>query len=1374
MSTIDLHHIRATPTSQRASFEALATLLFQRTFAAPQGSEFTSLRGDGGDGGVEAYFREPSGAVHGVQAKYFFKLGASELGQIKGSLTTALENYPELKTYVIYIPFDLTGRRAQGTAGKSETERYQTWADQAPLPAGRSTSVRIELVTLTEIRSKLVELDPHGGLRRYWFTDAVLTEKVIRSCLDSAKAFAGPRYTETLDVETAAHDALRFFGGTGDVSAWIRDHLSRSVSAFNSLATRMDEACATLASEELEAVKMHVAVVRRELASIASGRPSADAPSLMLAAANALEPLMAKTEELNYQSFCERFGADKDTPAFRQFQAEFMCAFPASNLDVARDARKSLAELDSVLASPAVQATSAQSLLLVGPAGVGKTHAIVSAAEARLALGAYSLVLFGDDFDGSSPWEVIRSKLGFSATVGREELFECLQACSAALGYPFIIFIDALNEGPMGAKWKDRLPEFLQQLRGYPRLKICVSTRDTYRDLVVDSRFPGYAFTHPGFRGREFEALQAFAKVYELHAEITPLFTEEASNPLFLHLACKTLRARGLDALDLSLDGFTGLFEGYLELCDERIRARLQFASPGPLVRKALLALAAFDGAAGSVPWSQACSTIEPLLYGEVKAAVFLEELRKEGLLIVTPVSANEYLVRFGYQRYGDVLRCIRLIEENSSEGRLNLASLAAALVGADGGLLEALAAVLPETQGIEVTEPGLGLPTEDAAGLFLRGLLWRSKTSVSLETEANFRRVLTTKAWPQVFQTTLQLSLVPEHPLNADWLYEQLDWQSPATRDGFFWLALRSSYDDAGVVKSLVDAARLADLSRWPKESLRLAAVSLGCLCSSPDRRVRDQAGKGLTRIFGADKSLTEYVTRLFANCGDEYILESITTAIYSACLLEPSQHRRLFVDALTALVNASSYDSPHAVIRNNVRLLPEAIGRDTLPTELIAALSSYPTKVSLPAAWPTEEEANGLLQYKGVVVNMDFASTGLQPDFWRYQAEPELRRFDLAKAGIKNADVARWLMCEVLREGYPGDDEVCVEYDRRLVAKVGHGRARLGYAERLGKKYAWIALNRLIGMLSDNLEPKAGWSGDAPDRASLEYALRLRKTDFTDVRDIRTRPPYPQTLLRVAHYPFPKEDNRLWLQRNDLTPHADCLVRMDAAGVEWFALWLSVSDDDRPIASDLYEDSYRHITMAYWTVFAPTGFDWVAKRDRLESAMQSSPSSYRAFFAEYPREAAFKYCVANADVYLGERDVVFTNLRLLRGGEWEYDYSWDGRAPHMYAPAPDLVQKLGLQWDQHSGWQDRFGRLAALCVDEGGNDALFLRKDLLDSFLAREKLVVYLRRFVSRNRVGMMSNNFPMRDEDTLLGYHPTVGVVVLDNEDELFESD
>jgi len=1081
---------------------------------------------------------------------------------------------------------------------------------------------------------------------------------------------------------------------------------------------------------------------------------------------------MQAAEAKHYADFCAKHGADKDTPGFRQWHASYMVDFPAGNLDRSRDAQKAITELVEALDSPAIQASRAQSLLLVGPAGIGKTHAIVSAAERRLAKGAYSLVLFGDDFDGPSPWEVIRSKLGFGANVGRDELFECLDAAGTAQGYPFVVFIDALNEGPMGAKWKDRLPEFLSQVRDYPGIKVCVSTRDTYKDVVVDSRFPGYAFQHPGFRGREFDALQDFAASYGLDTEITPLFSEETANPLFLHLACRTLQAQGATSLDLTLPGFLGLFEGYLALCDQRVRGRLPLASPGNFVRKALLALAQPMPAPSGITWLEACRAVEPVLHGEATAASFLQELHKEGLLIVTQAAGGDYLVRFGYQRYGDVLRSLQLVQSASASGTLDATSLASQLAACDAGLLEAAAYVLPESAGIELTE--LGLPKDRTYPPFLEGIVWRTKASIGSSAEAVFRDALSTEFWPRVFEIALKVSLVPDHLLNATWLDTRLRMQRAPTREAFFWHALQSSYDESGVVSSLVEAGLRSNLSLWPAESRRLAGIVLGWLTSSPDRRVRDQATKGLARLVGSGGDLAEEVARHFDDCDDDYVLESVSGAIYCACLLKGPTKRGQFTGALDALLTPG-YDQPNQVIRDNINLLAEAIGLANLAAPTLSRLKAYPTRTTLPASWPTEAQAKALLVHGAVVSNMDFTGR-MQPDFWRYEVEPELRRFDLKAAGITDKDLALWVMTEILRLGFPGKADACLAYDSTVARRHGQGRGRPGYAERIGKKYSWIAFHRLVALLSDNLAPAKDWNGEAPDPGALKYALRLRMADITDVRDIRPRPAYPDELLPSPDYGFPTDgDNRKWLDRQDLTPHSECLIRPSDDGTEWFALSLFAQSDERLLQDD-DNAPYRRISMDFWTVFAPAASGFDSQREAIEQALhQHAPSSYRAYFAEYPKEAAFEHCLEYGEVSLGDDDIVHTHLTLSRGNEWEYDYSWKERAERLDVPTKALIESLNLHWDQHSGWLDEHGRLAAFDVRKDNRSALFFRKSLLDKYLLDAGQVLYARQFVYRGTIGGFGrSNAPSLDVNAVLVYRPGQGVSLLDEKRELFEPD
>ena len=1346
MTTIDFSRIRSAPKSRNDSFEALAVQLFRVSCLVPDLSTFYSLRGDGGDGGVEGYFRTPADEVFGVQAKYFFKLDASELGQIADSLQTALSNHPSLTQYWVYVPFDLTGRKSAGKRGKGQVERFEEWKVEVESAARKSGKrLSVVLCSASTIRDQLQRTDTHGGLRRYWFDDAILTDVQIQGCLDQAKVFAGPRYTKEFDVVTNAHQTLDFFGGIGDFAAWRESVLVPLLAEARSLARRANETFELLPPEQRDAAVRLFAEASFQAGLIRDEVGVATLVKSIRDVLNELSPLATKARELQEAAFAAEHGADKDTPSFRQFNAEYMCTFPAGRMDVARETEKLIATLDEILLSPLVQASTTQSLLLIGPAGAGKTHALVSAAQRRFEKGGYSLVVFGDDFGRAEPWEVLRSKLGFGADVGREMLFECMQACAENTGLPFIVAIDALNESPREARWKVKLPELLQQCKLYSGIKVCVSTRDTYRELVVDAKFPGFAFHHAGFEGREFEALQAFASFYGLDAEITPLFADELTNPLFLHLACQTLKEQGKVALDVSLPGFSSLFESHISSCDKAVRARLSYGNPCNVVRKAMVALANLlvSPEPNARTWSSCASTLRPIVGTEFTPETLLQELQHEGLLILTGGENDEWVVRLGYQRYGDVLRALSLVEASTdAAGNVDLLCIRdrlKLLTADDEGLLEALAAILPERSGHEITDSTLELETQHANRLFVASLPWRSRESMPSDIDDHILSALAIPGlWQEVYEVFFKLCLVPNHRLNAvEWLHPFLWRQSLTNRDAYLSLAAFKSYDADGAVKSLIQASLRANISQWPTESLRLATHALAWLTSCADRRVRDQATKGLARVFGYRPSLAEELLEVFEGCDDDYVLESVVLASYSACLLNAGQESE-YLPALNALIS-SSYDTPNVMIRDTVQLLARRLAITGLPNALKNRLVHYPTSVKVPSSWPTTSNAEPLLSLEGLPSDMKLWSKSLAPDFWRYIVEPRVKEFDLATVGITLENIAAWIMVESMNLGYPGFGNSALHYDRALNYEFGSGRGRKGYAERLGKKYYWIALHRLLGVLADNVGASKGYSDRKPGPEYL-WSVGVRKSDPTDIRDLMPQGSYPDELLAGPRYNFPPKssDMKDWVRTDDFSRHESCLVRVASDGTEWVALSLSARDNDRADGDDSWSKPYLNVDLFYSSVLAQTAHSKRGIVSKLESAMESQgPHYYRCYIAEYPDGAMFQQCNEADDTYFGSDELRFTEVSLLRGNEWEYDYSAMPKQETLNVPCPDLVRGLELVWDKQRGWLGADRKLAAFESTAKKRSGLFIRRDLLNRYLSTANVELFYRRFVSRGLI-------------------------------------
>lgn len=1383
MSAIDFTQIRSTPKSCNDSFEKLSVQLFSKSCAVPAGSIFIPLRGDGGDGGLEAYFRAPSDTVYGVQAKYFFQLKTNELRQIATSLKTALVNHPNLLEYWIYVPFDLTGPVAAGRRGKSEAERFEEWKLKVEGDAlSKGSSLTIKLCPATVIQEQLLCFDANGGMRAYWFDDNVLTKKHIKSCLDAAEAFAGPRYSAGLDIITAAHIGLDFFGGIGDLHTWYDEHLAPVISDIRSLKGWGDNALRILEDSDSAKTRFLIRQVITKFDSLQNVTLDALMNIDVSQDLAKLLPLLIKARQAQEQLFYKTHGQDKDTPSFRQFQAEYMCCFPAGEMDASRELEERVRRLQAVLTSQEIIAGTVKSLLLVGPAGIGKTHAIVSAALRRLAYGGYSLVVFGDDFKNGEPWEVLRSKLGFGANVTRGALFECLQSCSEHTGIPFIIYIDALNESPRDFGWKNKLPELLEHCSQYAGIKVCISTRDTYKNLVVDTRFPGFAFEHVGFSGYEFETLQAFADYYELDMEITPLFSPEICNPLFLHLACKVLRDRGEHSLDLSFLGFWNLFDAYLEHCNTHIRERLQCLNPQNIVKKAMQCLSELlvSNLSQERTWDDCRAALQELLGREVSLDRLLEELRHEGLIIVSRREDNNYQVRLGYQRYGDILRAVKLVESVTQAAGVELSNLAKNLhaVPVDAeGLLEALAFVLPELTGIEITSDELGLDKTLAHRLFIDGLIWRSRKNITASTQKTLYDALhTPNLWQQVYEVFFSLSLVPGHLLNAQhWLHPFFQHDSGVNRDAFLSRAALKSFEDKGSVWALINAALRADIAQWTEESRRLATITLAWLTSCADRRVRDLSTKGLMRLVANQPDLGQYLVKSFCECSDDYILESITLSIYCACLLE-RERKSEFIPLLDELLKPT-FDIPNVLVRDSIRLLGCLLRDEALSQEVTARLNAFPRKTSLPIEWPTLEDAKPLLDIDHLPINMKLWGGVIGTDFWRYKVEPRLRGFDLKCAKISQENVACWLMVETLKLGYPGRNKCALAYDGCIINEYGGGRGRQTYAERLGKKYYWIQLHRLIGLLADNIALSIDKFSEKKPNAEYLWSVDMRKADMTDIRDISPPLRYPDEILYgfESEFPDPSGDIKHWVRSGSCLPHEKCVIRNSDTQSEWITLSLDVSNNNKEQDVDPFSASYFQVTLSYSSVFINDSRLIRKGLSKVKDVLNSHVDStfYRGYIAEYPNSSVFDQLSEDDWAYSEARSPEFSMVTLARGAEWEYDYSHttQERQESLNVPCRGIVNTLGLKWDRQRGWIDSNGLLIAFEAQVKQQHAMFIRRPSLNDYLKKTKRSLVYRRFVNRSFYNPVKNDGPQIDLFTWLLYHPRCKPIILDEEVDLF---
>ena len=273
-----------------------------------------------------------------------------------------------------------------------------------------------------------------------------------------------------------------------------------------------------------------------------------------------------------------RYGeGSADSQSFRQFQAEYQCCFPASNVDNADAIIKFLAGLDRLATSPTAHLPHARILTLVGAAGVGKTHAICDAATQRLARGLRTIVLFGARFNASTePWEQIRLMLGFGGDIGRDAMLAALDAAGEASSKPLLVFIDGLNETLPRDYWRHHLSSMSAEVERYEWIKLGVSCRSSYESQVLPDPPPGVRVLHEGFTSVEFDACSEFFAHYGLEPPVVPTLQTEFSNPLFLKLVCKAMVAAGLKRLPIGWHGLSGAIRALIEEKDKAFSREME------------------------------------------------------------------------------------------------------------------------------------------------------------------------------------------------------------------------------------------------------------------------------------------------------------------------------------------------------------------------------------------------------------------------------------------------------------------------------------------------------------------------------------------------------------------------------------------------------------------------------------------------------------------------------------------------------------------------------------------------------------------------------------------------------------------------------
>jgi len=1350
---IDFRNIRTLEGRQDVAFEEFCCQIARRSKGVPPCSTFFRLRGAGGDGGVECLWRLPNGEEWGWQAKYIFTLKKDQLDE---SVRTALKIHPKLTRYTFCLPFNLTGATAR--RGKGEIEKYRhfenSWQSMA-----RRKHMRVKFIRLgkTELLDDLLEFDPNQGRLRFWSDEMVFGyEWFDRQVREMAKV-AEPRYTPELTVEVPVYEAFETFGRTPHWTVVLSDALRKINQAVEEWGGRFqgdvgpdDMPFPKSAAEPAAALDKNLAEIKSELVKALEN--PVDAPSLPRLSGAIEESIQLGSECLSYarEEFEAKYGTGSaDSVGLRQWMAEYQVSFPARHIDTTAEILKILQGLNEQLSPRCVCLARSSAMLLLGATGVGKTHAICDAALDRLKHGLLSIVLFGEQFSAGEPWSQITQLVGLGAAMSRELFLSALDAAGEATGYPCIIFIDALNETQPRGVWFNHLARLIDHVSHYKWLKLCVSCRSTFRDEVIAANVQIPEFQHLGFEGVEFDACFEFFRFYKLDAPSIPLMQPEFSNPLFLRLLCESLRDAGATSIPERNMGIGEVIQYFLDSKNRKLARVLNYHPNEHFVEKALdlLISAMRESQRKTVPWEQAKELVDSLWPATQRSTSLFDHLLRENLIsedrVVKLAGPGTYpIVRLGFERMTEHLLARKYLEGISPdsldsiflpEGALHFAVADEGAIHKNQGLLEEIGIQIPEKYGRELLE--VIKPPSAASSLvdvFLLSLLWRTNASYGPATERLIRRALgASVTCSRALEVLFALSTRPGNPLNASWLHDLLSSIPMPDRDALLCPYLHVVWGQSSSVDRLIKWALKANLNFLSHETAELWATQLCWFCAASDRRVRDYATMAIVRVMEQHLEKWPEVIERFAAVDDEYVVERCLAAAYGSLIRAGTSNEiRAVAGTVYEVFFARSRLPQNAMIRDYARLILElAAARNALPAAVSAGQFRPPYDSEWPPTWPEESTIE---QYKDSHKDLPkLYRSCFDDDFSHYTVNHAFREYE----GVTPLDARRWIFGQVLEMGYT--KERFSSFDRYLLTEYGPGRSKPVPIERIGKKYQWIALFRLLARVADHL-PKARSRFDppSPSVAPLQ-GQALRDIDPTILMQA-TQAAKTTAWWSPAEYRFDAVaslSDQQWLATRDFPPSEEMLsITNPKDGGNWLVLESYPEWSSKGTGEESQKEPFRQVWLQLRSYLIPRKepdecWRWLCGQHFMGGWMPEGSDMYGGFLGEYPWALPFQEYRNYWRAPQGTSQVPFkfTPTAHSLGCADKFD-SYHNRSLNVLVPADVFFEDESNSWDGSGGYRTGEGKLSFYYppTKEQGPPALLVEREYLSNFLGERGLAL------------------------------------------------
>lgn len=1322
---INWHQIRgkAPSGSRRDAFEELCNqlMIYGGLITWPADTTFTTFGNP--DGGREGRGELPNGATWGWQAKYLFTLDNDAFTQIDKSVRRVLTTEPTLERYYVLLPCNRPGGDTP-TAKSAWTKWNEHTAKWEAVAAEAGRAVRFEYIGETQLNECLLQVSQVGRLR-YWFDLDVFSPDRFREIAARAEADADGRYSPELNVElpiaavfdglartpTFEHDirgalaALRTARGTYGLSLPEErpDLFEPAIAALDARLDRLDE----LVTE----------------AALQACRPQGVLPDLAPASDAVRDPLENVSRLLRQHCRQDRYYIGNAGHLYGQTSA----------------IRSAVTGLKELYAGRAWRSFAATAILVTGTGGAGKTHLLCDLARNRAANGQPTIIALGEQFEHGPIEADLGRIIGFHSPAG--QLLATFEVACQTSGEIGLIIIDALNEPTDRALWNKYLHSFLNNVAKFQHVRAVLSCRTEFLADTLSEALQGRlpAFQHTGFEEIPHDAVRQFLDWYGIERPSFPMMDPEFTNPLFLKLLCTALQERGEQRFPRTGIGTSWVYDSFLDALDIRLSAedRCDYDRSRALVRRAVEQIAAAMHTRGRrLPRTEVDRITSSLLPDRKWSQSLLNGLLKEVILADFSIDGTDY-IRFGYERLGDIALA-KLIAANDLDEVRAEASRLAERWWAHAGVLQALAAVLPEAHGVELVDVLQISPGEYHPGVhtdFLLSIGWRKPDAVSARTvEILVELQHNPDFMDPAHNAVLQVGTVPDHPLNAEWLHRQLAGLTPPERDAT-WSYFCDRQDEIdGRLPGLVDWAWSDASIRANDETRHLAALTLCWALSCSYRPLRDNATKAIIALLEPAPHLYKPILQSFVGSGDDYIEERLLAVGCGIAQRTLNPDTAIGVaEAVLDFTLGREYWPQNYLSRDYARRAIDA----ALEYGWQPGIEDLATRVHPPydSEWIAPQRSQAEIKelcgptdyrYSAVhhLVMSDF------DDFRRYVLDSLVHSFKL-RHDLDADHLGTILFEQALGLGWTPERFDAI--DRNLPrATSPDDKKHEGYAQ----KYIWVAFKQLVGRMTDRLELDPSHRDDRRTRYETPLDVYGHDIDPTMLQrrtENRVYADTPATWYAPVDLTFPNHLDLDWATNDEHSPPVDrLLVCADERGATWLVLegeyhWSQPQHPDDAAAGTPHHTVWAQIrSYLIDAADADAWAQWAEGQDFHGRWMPESGSPTGLLLADHPYKSDWPNLAGRDGIRFGQTPlpgslVVATTRYGGVASDWDQS---DSKHLYTFLPSTAFCSALNLERVGDFQW-GRAGALAAesFAVRGAGPDTAHVTAEALSPALAANR---------------------------------------------------